>query len=243
VTWDAVSGATGYKVYRSTSATGTFTQVGTPASNQFDDVTSSPGAFYYKVKTTKPLGDSYFSNTDGGMILGVPVATATDGTLSDRIRVSWPAVTGATSYKLYRASSQAGVYTLIATTPNLQVDITTGSTAVLWFKVAASNASGDSAQSTEDSGFAGVAAPTGVSASDAAFADHVAITWNAVAGASSYKIFRSATSGGSYTQIGTSPTANFDDTTVPAGTFYYKVKTVTGSGDSYFSGFDAGSKS
>jgi fibronectin type 3 domain-containing protein len=243
ISWDAVAGATGYKVYRSTALTGTYTQIGTPTGNQFDDLNSTPGDFYYKVKTTKALGDSYFSNADAGRILSSPAISATDGTLSDRIRVSWPAATGATSYKLYRATSQAGAYTLIATTPLLQLDITTGSTAVLWFKVAASNASGDSVLSTEDSGFAGVAAPTGVAASDGTFADHIAVTWNAVGGATSYKIFRSATSNGTYTQIDTSATANYDDFSVAAGTFFYKIKTTTGAGDSWFSGFDGGSKS
>lgn len=75
-----------------------------------------------------------------------------------------------------------------------------------------------------------LAAPTGVTASVPA-ANEVALTWNAVAGATRYLIFR-APEGASdcsscMQQIGSSTTTSYTDTTVNGGfTYYYYVKTL-----------------
>jgi len=63
------------------------------------------------------------------------------------------------------------------------------------------------------------------------------LTWNAAAGAASYNIKRSTTSGGSYTTIGTSTVHNFTDTTATGGTtYYYVVSSVNDTGESANSG-------
>lgn len=51
----------------------------------------------------------------------------------------------------------------------------------------------------------------------------VSLSWSAVAGATSYKVKRSTTSGGPYTTVGTPTAASYNDLTVTNGTTYYYV--------------------
>ncbi|MBN2308095.1 MAG: S8 family serine peptidase [Candidatus Hydrogenedentes bacterium] len=56
------------------------------------------------------------------------------------------------------------------------------------------------------------AAPTGVSASDGAYSDRVRITWAAVSGASSYRVYRGSTNSfASASSLGVWPETSFDD--------------------------------
>jgi hypothetical protein len=72
------------------------------------------------------------------------------------------------------------------------------------------------------------AAPTGVTAT-AVSQTQVNVSWSAVAGATSYTVFRSTTSGGPYTSVGTSATTSFSNTGFACNTtYYYVVKASTG---------------
>lgn len=79
---------------------------------------------------------------------------------------------------------------------------------------------------------AGPAAPTGL----AATAGHkqVSLSWNSVAGATSYNVKRATTSGGPYTTVGPGITgANYLDSGLANGTtYYYVVSAVNGGGES-----------
>ena len=66
-------------------------------------------------------------------------------------------------------------------------------------------------------------APTGLVAT--ADADSINVTWNPNPEPDiiEYRIYRATSSGGSFTQVGTSATTSYDDTTVSLGTTYYYV--------------------
>jgi hypothetical protein len=66
------------------------------------------------------------------------------------------------------------------------------------------------------------AAPTGLTAT-AVSATQIDLSWSAVTGATEYRILRSTTLGGPYTQIGTSATTTFSDGSRTCGTTYYYV--------------------
>jgi fibronectin type 3 domain-containing protein len=88
--------------------------------------------------------------------------------------------------------------------------------------VRARNSSGVGSISTPASGYIPLAAPTGVAASTT-LPHHVAVTWNSLAGATSYQIFRSTTNDFSTaTRIAAGITATFfDDTTAVLGQNYF----------------------
>jgi subtilisin-like proprotein convertase family protein len=69
--------------------------------------------------------------------------------------------------------------------------------------------------------------PTGVTAT-AASQTQINVSWTASAGAASYNILRSTTSGGPYSLAGTSPTASFSDTGLTCNTAYYYVVQAVG---------------
>ncbi len=81
--------------------------------------------------------------------------SATDGEHTDRVRISWDAVPGATRYEVHRAHSRYGEYYKIketATTIYDNFDVTPGET--YWYKVMACNDCGCSDFSESDSGYA-----------------------------------------------------------------------------------------
>jgi fibronectin type 3 domain-containing protein len=58
VSWDAVSGAVSYSVYRSSTVTGTYTLLGSTASNSFTDTgLSNLTTYFYKVTAKTALCD------------------------------------------------------------------------------------------------------------------------------------------------------------------------------------------
>src|ERR1700712_5637233 len=73
-------------------------------------------------------------------------------------------------------------------------------------------------------------APAGVSS--IALDAKVALSWKASSGASSYKIYRGTSAGSITTQIGTSASTTYVDTTAANNTTYYYAVRATGSGDS-----------
>ena len=70
------------------------------------------------------------------------------------------------------------------------------------------------------------AAPTGVSAS-ASSQTAVNVSWSASSGATSYTVFRSATSGGPYSSIGTTASTSLADSGLTCNTSYYYVVTAS----------------
>ena len=68
-------------------------------------------------------------------------------------------------------------------------------------------------------------APTGLSAT-AISSSQINLSWSAVSGATSYTIYRSTTSGGPYSSVGTSSTTSFSNTGLSASTTYYYVVTA-----------------
>ncbi|HEY3568526.1 MAG TPA: hypothetical protein VGP73_11385 [Thermoanaerobaculia bacterium] len=76
------------------------------------------------------------------------------------------------------------------------------------------------------------AAPAGVTTSGTTQTG-TTVSWTASSGATSYKVFRATTSGGPYTQVGTSSTTSFTDSGLACNTNYFYVVTASnGSCDS-----------
>ncbi len=72
------------------------------------------------------------------------------------------------------------------------------------------------------------AAPTGLSATTVS-ASQINLSWTAVAGATSYNVYRSTVSGGPYTLAGSSATTSFNNTGLACNTaYFYVVRAVTG---------------
>lgn len=90
-----------------------------------------------------------------------------------------------------------------------------------------------------------LAAPTGVMASDTKYRDKVRVEWDAIRGATLYRIFRGTTSNAaSAVDIGNTPANTFLDTTAtPGQTFFYWVRAENGVIQSPLSSSDQGTRS
>jgi outer membrane protein assembly factor BamB/fibronectin type 3 domain-containing protein len=119
LTWDAVSGATEYRIYRSTTSGAGYAQVGTTSDTFYTDDTVHGGVTYYYVVTTYDgsLGcESGFSTEASATATGpcgLPPTfsgiSSAASNLSCAIDLSWPAATaicgGPVSYSVYRSTT------------------------------------------------------------------------------------------------------------------------------------------
>ena len=162
ISWNSVSNATSYKVYRSSSSSGTYSQLGSATSNTYSyDNNPLSGYNYYKVKAVNSAGESsyssyaYYNNTGGGgggtTVPNAPTGvTATNvGTSSSpQIEISWNAVSNATSYKVYRSSSASGSYSLLGSTSSTYKYDNNPMSGYNYYKVKAVNSAGESSYSS-----------------------------------------------------------------------------------------------
>ncbi len=79
------------------------------------------------------------------------------------------------------------------------------------------------------------ATPTGLTAT-AVSSSQINLSWTASAGATSYNVYRSTTSGGPYSSVGSSATTTFNNTGLAASTTYYYVVRAVGGCESGNSG-------
>jgi fibronectin type 3 domain-containing protein len=136
--WTAVSGASGYEVYRATSSTGTYSLVGktTTATSFTNTGLSTNKVYYFKVKAYRMVGTTkvysgYTTAVSAKPIPSVPTNFKTARYSSTSIKTTWSAVTGASGYEVYRATTSTGTYSLVKTTTSLyytNTGLTTGRT-------------------------------------------------------------------------------------------------------------------
>ena len=257
ITWDTVSGATSYQVWRNTvNNTGTATKLlGGITALTYDDTSALPGQlYYYWVNARNSAGIGPFSVPDTGYSATSLVAPtnvqAGAGTEADSVPITWNAVTGATSYQVWRSTFNdvSTAVQLIGGETGTSFDDTTAAAGpIYYYWVRARNTAGLSPYSASASGYimaaANLAAPANVQASDGAFTGEVQVTWNPVAGAASYQVFSNTIDDTSTATkltgalIGTS----YDDTSAaPGQTYYYWVRARNPAGVGAYSAPDTG---
>ena len=182
---------------------------------------------------TGPTG----GNTSGAVLPAPSGLGATTG--NAQIALAWSAVTGATSYDIYRATASGGegivpLATGVTGTTYESDALANGTT--YYYTVAAVDNAGVGPQSTEasalaSSGVAIAAAPAGLVGTPL---NHAAsLSWTASTGASTYEVFRGTSSGGESTSpvAGGLTATTFTDTGLTNGaTYYYYVEAANAGG-------------
>ena len=250
LTWNAVSGATSYKVYRATSQNGTYSLLGSVTVTSYTNTGAKDGVtYYYKVTAVNDSGESAYSNIVSGQNKAVtpkpsaPVVKIGHSASSGKPMLTWNAVSGATSYKVYRATSQNGTYSLLGSVTVTSYTNTGAKDGVTYYyKVKAVNSAGESAFSNTVSGQSKTVTPKPaapvVKIGHSATSGKPMLTWNAVDGAASYKVYRATAKNGAYTVINTTKALTYTNTGAALGTtYYYKVEALNAAGKSI--GFSA----
>lgn len=124
LTWGGVDGATGYRIYRSTSKTSGFTKIKSITSNSKVTYTNSGIAcgttYYYKVRAYRLIDGIYYFGDYSPVVSGKAVPAA-PGALSvakasrTKVTISWNKVAGASGYRIYRSKSKTSGFSKIKT--------------------------------------------------------------------------------------------------------------------------------
>jgi len=248
VSWPAVAGATSYNIYRST-ASGVSPANGTKivgVTSPYTNTGLAAGTMYYFVVTAmNGAGESGASMQSSATTNAAPPAipaaptgvTATGG--ASQVSLNWTAVTGATSYNVYwstvAAVGTAGTKITGAARPYVQTGLAPSTT--YYYVVTAVNGSGESAPSAQAAATTNApvpvvpAAPAGVTATGGT--NQVTVSWNAVAGATTYNLYYGTSSGVTKASAKIVNAASpYVHTGLAAGTaYFYVVTAVNGAGE------------
>ncbi|MGO8672686.1 MAG: PKD domain-containing protein [Capsulimonadaceae bacterium] len=236
LTWSASTGATSYGVYRGTAAGGeASTPIGTTVSTSYSDSGLTNGVTYYYVVSGMNAGgtSAHSSEAHCRPLPPMPQApTSVTGTPSiSQVTLTWGAVSRATSYNVYRATTSGAEGSTAYSTGITGLSFTdTGLTAAsqYYYTVTAVNLAGESAPSTEVPVLTLPAAPTGLTA--VAGVGQVSLAWTASVGTVTYSVYRGTASGaesGSAVASGLTGVAYLDTSVTNGVTYYYTVAAVT----------------
>ncbi|HEX3076769.1 MAG TPA: GH25 family lysozyme [Lachnospiraceae bacterium] len=137
VSWNGVSGAGKYAVYRATSSKGSYTLIKTTTATSYEDAGVKTGkTYYYKVRAYKATGKSkiyskYSSVKSTKTVPETPtniIALASDYGIMD---ISWDSTNGASGYQVYSADPSNGEYeyvTTVTTNSYSEYELTEGET-------------------------------------------------------------------------------------------------------------------
>jgi fibronectin type 3 domain-containing protein len=242
LTWNASSGATAYYIKRSTTTGGPYAQIAIPTTTSYADNSVTNGTkYYYVVSAYNSYGQSANSAEVNATPTAPPPPSAPSGLQATagntQVSLTWTASTGATSYHVKRSTANGGPYTQVSapTAANfIDTGLTNGTT--YYYVVSALNTASESANSAQASAtpvapVTPPAAPTGLQAT--AGNAQVNLSWTASAGATSYHVKRSTTTGGPYTQVAAPAATGDADTGLTNGTtYYYVVSALNAAGES-----------
>ena len=232
--WSAIEKATAYQIYRAVGE-GDFDLIQTTSDTSYKNSNLTTATTYkYKVVAVSETEDTTISSNDSNVVSAKPtLSKPTDVKITKTYHtatLTWKKVTGATHYRIYRATSKSGKYTRVATVgtnttkytnrglitnttyyykiiPIRRVDTTiyTGTTSsIVSTKPTLSTPSIKSLSSGRTS---------------------VKLTWNKVSGASGYAVYRSTSKNGNYTRVGFTTKTTMTNTKLKSKkTYYYKIR-------------------
>lgn len=123
LSWDAVTGASGYEISRASTSAGNYTLVAS-VEKQLTYTNSGLAfntAYYYKVRAYTTVGDTkVFGNASTYVTAKTTLETvlnlSSTYTSYNANKIQWSAVNGATGYEIYRSIGTSTTYSLLTTT-------------------------------------------------------------------------------------------------------------------------------
>ena len=236
ISWNAVTDASGYKVYRSDNASGPYVEIyssgsvwGGTSTSYTNTNLSAHTTFYYKVSAYNYSESSAQSSTvSATTFLVAPTGVSATSETASSITISWDELSGATGYRIHRDANSFDpdpkTYTSTSTS---FTDTGLPSNVQCRYRVSGFNSITDGDNSQQVSVTTLLKPPTGVTA-EGTSSSSITISWNAVTDANYYYIYRSDNDSGPFISIGSTTygwgTTSYKDTGLsPGTTFYYKV--------------------
>lgn len=260
LTWTPSSSptASGYNVYRSDSATGTYALVNAApvtAAGYVDFATVPGQTYYYKISTVDSWGGES-AQTAAVSGTRAPDADAPAGptgvvatSTPDGVMLNWNGNTESDllGYRVYRSLAADGVFTALNGGATMGVTQLLDNSAVegttYYYKISAVDTAGnESVMSVAVSGTrtpppdtTAPDAPQGVAGAGTKTGNLITWTANAESDLAGYRVFRATTMNGNYTLLNTSSLVasnSFTDTTAATvATYYYRIVAVDKAGN------------
>lgn len=185
----------------------------------------------HDVDTSEAPSGAYIDDLSVSVSSGLTVkdVSAGDGTLRDRVRITWDYLEGAARYYVYRQESDAAEFVELGYTTRLYYEDTSIAPNELYRYAVRAWASGSlqGPLSEPDVGYA-LASVASVRATQGAHPDRVEIDWDEIAGATSYTVHRAASPDGTYQQIASTESLSATDRDVADRAVYtYVVRPVS----------------
>ena len=244
LTWNAVSGAAKYEVYRARSLNGDYIKYSTVTGTSYTNISyiEDGNTYYYKVRALKSDGTAGAWSS----IVSVTYRAASTGTLSapavtggndsqGRPTLKWKAVSGAAKYEVYRARSLNGDYIKYSTVTGTSYTNTSyiedGNT--YYYKVRALDANGTAGAWSSIVSVTykqTLSAPAVTGGNDAQ--GRPTLKWNAVTGAAKYEVYRARSKDGDYIKYSTTTGTSYTNISYieDGNTYYYKVRALKSDG-------------
>ena len=231
ITWTKVDGATAYRVYRSNTVDGKYEYIGYTKNTYYNDSkVEDDTTYFYKVRPyrtvsgTKKYAD--YSNIVEASTPASDINVIVTSTNYNKLEVSMTKVSGAVKYKVYRATSKTGKYTLVkelyakdfadSEVVTYTDTVTTGKT--YYYKVRAGNKN----HTKYTTAVKAVAVPN---TPEFTVDNDGKITITKVSGATGYTIYKSKTGkAGSFTTLKTTTKLTYTDTKLTDDPTFYAVR-------------------
>ena len=244
VTWNKITGATGYKVYRSQYSNGKWSSwkgmktINNGSTVTWTDTSAKSGVKYkYTVKAVSGTNSSAYESSSSLLYLAQPtvkIANASTG-----VKVSWNKITGATGYKVYRSVYSNGKWSGWKSVKTIDKGSTVSWTdksakSGVKYKYTVKVVNGSTASTYKaSSSLLYLAQPT---VTVKAVSTGVKVAWTQSSGATEYKIYRSEYnaktkkwSGWKSIKTAKSTSKSYTDKSAKKGVKYkYTVKAVNG---------------
>jgi len=250
VSWDPVTNARFYNIYRSTLPKGgAFVLIGSNLTDgtSFDDTnTAAFFSYYYKVSYTDiQSNESAFSSADAGFCQAWrdpppdSLSVAAGGS-RDSVVLTWASGsnTSAVVYTIYRSTSSNGPFLAVSNTAGTSAELNSvPSGQTIWFRVIAKDIAGNASLISDPVSFSippvtGVAPPPFLTATTGTGVTAVSLSWGISSDASFYRVYRSTSSNGAFNLLRDNEirTAWSDNSAEEGKTYYYRLTAVSGSG-------------
>jgi fibronectin type 3 domain-containing protein len=242
IEWSKVIGAEKYDIYRSTNVSSSSFYRTTADTFFIDTIPEGSSLYYYSLRSVN-------SSTTSSLSPPIPIisVSASQGTKTNMIEISWTPVSGATSYRIYRAPTDTfnrNITRIATLTTTTHTDyVITDS--IYYYKISVLTSTGESGFSAQTA--YGYCYPTTkplpiTYANSSGGKDYISLSWHkppTSVGYNKYSIYRSTSSDGPFELIASTTETSYKD--IPPQRFpvvyWYTIKVVNQMGESGPSGY------
>ena len=240
IMWSSTTGATFYRILRSSRTGSGFSEIAAPSASPLTDTgLTASTTYYYRVLAANAVGNSTDTSTEVSAQTEAPPVVKLDKSTSvvasakssSNINVNWAAAARATSYKILRTSMGAGAgpFDSVGTTSGISFADAglTASTAYYYKVVAVNEVGADTSDmvsaTTQAPPLMPPATPQNLGVSNAS-STTLKLTWGQVTGATSYHVYTAlhvlidSTTATSYIVSGLQPGKSYGFTVTAANT-------------------------